>query len=309
MFALECFGTEIAQRGVTAFAIVPDFDPGEDRAPRLFSCLEASAVDHLFLQTGKEALGRSVVPAVASAAHAAYDPDFLKPLLVIVAGVLAPPVAVAEQIGSWLPAEEGHVQSRENQGAIDGLIHRPSDDPTREQIEDHRQIQPSLPGPQVRYVRCPAGIGRLDFEGAVEQVFCNGHLVVAVGGDDKALGTQSADLRKTHQAGDPLWAARDARFLEISADARTAVGFLALLINGLDLLGQRFVLDLALTLWAFSPSVEAASTDLHGPAERREGEELLLLFDELVSHWGRAVKIPTAFFRISFSSLRRLSSR
>jgi hypothetical protein len=48
---------------------------------------------------------------------------------------------------------------------------------------------------------------------------------------------------------------------------------------------------------------------LHGPAERREGEELLLLFDELVSHWGRAVKIPTAFFRISFSSLRRLSSR
>src|SRR5207253_9413668 len=44
-------------------------------------------------------------------------------------------------------------------------------------------------------------------------------------------------------------------------------------------------------------------------AERREGELLLVLLDEEVSHNGRMLKIPTAFFRISFSSFRRRNSR
>lgn len=223
MFALERFRTEIAQRRVTAFAVVPDFDPGEDRASGLLCGFEAGMIDHLFFEPGKEALGRSVIPAVATAAHAAHDPGFLEPFLVILAGVLAPPVAVTEQIGTGLSAEDRHVQSRENQGTIDRLLHRPAHDPTGEQIENDRQIQPPLPGPQVGYVRCLEGIGRFDLEGASEQVFCDGHLVVAVGGHDKAPETQGADLMKTHQAGDPLLAAWDARFLEIGADAGTAV--------------------------------------------------------------------------------------
>ena len=55
-------------------------------------------------------------------------------------------------------------------------------------------------------------------------------------------------------------------------------------IETFDLLGQHFVLDLASALFAFVPGVKAASADLHGPAKSREGEGLLLLLDERVSH-------------------------
>ena len=147
MFSLERFRAEIAQRGVTALAVIPDLDPAEDRTARLLPGLEAGAVNHLFLEAGKEALGRSVIPAVAAAAHAAHDPDFLEPFLVVAAGVLAPSVAVANQIQSGLSAEDRHVQSRENQGAINRLVHRPAHDPPREQVQNDRQIKPSLSGP------------------------------------------------------------------------------------------------------------------------------------------------------------------
>ena len=309
ILALECLRTQIPQRRVTPFTIVPDFDPGEDCCPGLLSGRERGSVHLFLLETGKEALRRSIIPAVAFAAHAAYDPGFLEPFLVIVAGVLAPSVAVTEHTLAGISACNRHFQGRENQAALDLVVHRPAHNAPGEQVQDDRQIQPSLCGPEVGYIRRPTGIGRLGFKSTGEQVLCNRHLMVAVGGHDKALGTHGAQVVKAHQACDALFTARYARFVEFLIDARTALGLIAFLIGCLDLLGERLILLLSHTLAAFLPGIEAASTDLHCPAERGEGELLLVFFDELVSHCGRTMKIPTAFFRISFSSLRRLFSR
>ena len=119
--------------------------------------------------------------------------------------------------------------------------------------------------------------------------------MVAISRHHEPFRKHGADLGQTHQTCDPLFTAGDAGFLEFGEDAWTAVGLFALLMGGLDLLGQSFVLKLARTLFAFTPGVEAASTDLHNSTERTEGELLLVLFNEEVSHWGRTVKIPTAF--------------
>ena len=120
--------------------------------------------------------------------------------------------------------------------------------------------------------------------------------MVAVGGHDKALRFDGAQVVKTHQARDALFTARYARSAEFLIDAGTAIGLRTFLIGCLDLLGQCLIFLLAYTLAAFLPGVEATSTDLHRRAERGEGELLLVFFDELVSHWGRTRKIPTAFF-------------
>src|SRR5947209_7914935 len=109
MLSLERLRTDVADRGVTALAVVPDLDPLEDCSSRLLPGLEASSVDHLFLETGKEALGGRVVPAVALSAHAAHDPGFFEPFLVVVAGVLASSIAVAEHVLRRTSAHNGHI--------------------------------------------------------------------------------------------------------------------------------------------------------------------------------------------------------
>src|SRR5207248_10777843 len=79
-------------------AVVPDLDPAEYLASGLVSGLEAGPVHHLFLEARKEALGRRVIPAVDTTAHAAYDPCFLEPFLIIVARILTGSVTVAENV-------------------------------------------------------------------------------------------------------------------------------------------------------------------------------------------------------------------
>ena len=59
MLALEFFRTEITQCGVAALAVVPDFDPGEDRISGLLHILKAGSIDHLFLGLGQIVGGTS----------------------------------------------------------------------------------------------------------------------------------------------------------------------------------------------------------------------------------------------------------
>src|SRR5437763_13625657 len=136
--------------------------------------------------------------------------------------------------------------------------------------------------------------------------------MVTVGGRHEPLGSHTTSRGKSHETRKPLLTAGDTSRFEFSEDAWTTVGLFALSMGRPNLFGQSFILQLAHTLDAllsFAPGVEAASTDLHYTAERREGELLLVpflvLLDEEVSHSGRMLKIPTAFFRISFSSFRR----
>ena len=149
----------------------------------------------------------------------------------------------------FLPVS-GHVQSRQNQAAFQCLAHRPTDNAPREQIENDRQIQPSLAGPDIGDVCRPAGIGRFGTENR-----------------GRAGSRRSADHGRCRWSRQSAWDARrgsrerrirrairfsltsDARFFEFGVDARTAVGLLALLMGGLDLLGQRVRFDLALHSW------------------------------------------------------------
>ena len=59
---------------------------------------EACTIDHFLLEASEEALGWSVVPAIATAAHAARDSGLLKCLLVVTAGILTTPIGVTYQV-------------------------------------------------------------------------------------------------------------------------------------------------------------------------------------------------------------------
>jgi hypothetical protein len=201
---LERFGTEISERRVTTFAVVPDGNPAKKGTARFVSAGKTRSVHQFAFERCKETRGGRVVPAVAVAAPAAHGSCFLQGFLIVAAGVLTAAIRVTHKSRIGLPARAGHVQGGENQAAFQRFSQRPTDDAPGEQIEDDRQVQPAFAGVDVGDIGGPARIGRFDRKLPIQKVLGNRQRVIAVGGDDKALGRDGIELCKTPQAGKAL---------------------------------------------------------------------------------------------------------
>jgi hypothetical protein len=86
--------TDVAERGVTATAIVERLDVFEDVLPCFVSSGVALRMHPLILQTVEEALDRRVVPAIALARHRGEHAVFAQQRLIIVTAVLAAAIRV-----------------------------------------------------------------------------------------------------------------------------------------------------------------------------------------------------------------------
>jgi len=80
------------------------------------------------------------VPAISPATHAARDPGLIQSIPVVVAGVLAAPIRVMDEIARPRPLHESFAKSREHECSVDPLAHGIPHDPSGEEIEDHRQV-------------------------------------------------------------------------------------------------------------------------------------------------------------------------
>ena len=63
-----------------------------------------------------------------------------------------------QQTWSGLPDDEGTSQRSQRELLVKTVAHRPAHDPSRVQVEDHRQVQPALPRPDVGDVAPPLPI-------------------------------------------------------------------------------------------------------------------------------------------------------
>src|SRR6266550_4000210 len=131
MLPFKLLWANVAESRMTALSVVPGLDPPEDRLACFVPRLEPASVHELSLEARKEALDGCVVPAVAFAAHAAGNSGIRKLLLIVAAGVLAPSVAVADQVMDSIirlnaPAlHQSRRERRDHQGSVDILVHRP----------------------------------------------------------------------------------------------------------------------------------------------------------------------------------------
>ena len=141
--SLEFSRTQVTEGRVQPLAIVKALDVFEDFTPGLSSGVPLSLVDQFELEGREEALRDCVVPAVACAAHAAADSVACQQLLIFRAGVLAPAIRVMQQSLRRLPLRQCHVQRFQRKLALQPFVQRPADYPAREQIQDHREIQPT----------------------------------------------------------------------------------------------------------------------------------------------------------------------
>ena len=79
---------------MSSLSIVEDFDIAEQAGFGLLVCLIVFSMHLLLFEGGKEAFDNCIIPAVATATHAAHDTPFFQPLLIIIGRVLAAAVTV-----------------------------------------------------------------------------------------------------------------------------------------------------------------------------------------------------------------------
>ena len=154
----------------------------------------------------------------------------------------------------------------------------------------------------------------------VQQVLGHRQHVLRVSGDLETTRQEGSQTCRSHQFGDPVLACSRKReragnplLTQVPQDPPASIG-LATRCEALpNPLHDRLVFLAARTGFTPTPAIGAARRNPKNPTQRGHGEAPHQRLDELVSHFrrasaslmGRLVKIPTAFFRTSTSSLRR----
>ena len=100
--------------------------------------------------------------------------------LIFVRTVLAATVAMKHAAPRRGPERDGHFQRADRQVAFQAITDSPADNAPGVQVQDHRQIEPALAGPDVADVSCPFLIGLIGSEVALQQVWSDVERVIAV---------------------------------------------------------------------------------------------------------------------------------
>jgi len=131
-------------------------------------------------QTVKETLRNSIIPAIALSTHTADRPIAFQKFLVITTGILTATVGVMNQSLSRLPPPISHRKSFRGKRCLHVLAHRPADNFSRVQVDDHSQIQPSFHGPQIGNVAAPHSIGSNHLKISIQKIRGYGQVMLTI---------------------------------------------------------------------------------------------------------------------------------
>src|SRR5215468_1391205 len=166
---------------MAALPVVEDLQVLEDVRASVSARCPGALRDELDLQGREETLRDRVVPAVAAAAHAATDPVHREATLILLARVLTPAIRMVEQAPWGLAAGERHGERVEGELAGDPRTRRPTNDASREEVEDDDEVEPALERPEIGDVADPDRVGGRRRELPIEDVGRDGQRVARVG--------------------------------------------------------------------------------------------------------------------------------
>ena len=121
------------------------------------------------------------------------------------------------------PERDGHFQRSERQITFHAITDGPADHAPGVQVQDHRQIEPALPGPDVADVTRPFLIGLISSEIALQQVRRDVERVVAVCLGFEFTCSFNDNPILTHQPTNTLVPHFDPNFLQFFGHARAAI--------------------------------------------------------------------------------------
>src|SRR5882672_1563680 len=262
----------------------------------------------LVFQAVEETLAGGVVPAISFAAHRREHSIRDELLQKVVAAILAAAIRVMNQPRRRAPTEPRHAQRIDHQLLGHPLAHRPADNLPGVQIENYRQVQPTLGRRDVRDVSRPHLIRALGRKVLLQSVRRHRQRVLRIGGRLEPPLVPATQIVLPHQPLHSPFAHRDAEPLELLVDPRRAIGGLGLLMDLADPLEQLAVAQPFLRPVAALPGRESTVTHLQRRAQHLQRIRLAMSFDKRVPHSDSLAKYAAAFFRISVSILRRTTS-
>src|SRR5882724_7756548 len=205
-------------------AVVEALDVLEHAAARLRPGIEGEVIEPLGLQGMEEALRRCIVETIAGPAHAADHPVLIEELLVVGARVGSAAIAVMHEAGRGATPRDGAVQRLERDGLLGARGGSPPHNPPREGIEEDREEEPALAGPDLSDVREPEVVGGLGGEVAGDPVRRGGQVGRAAGGDESEPSSCAASQAlQLHKPGDAMLADGVPRAAQGAVDSRPAV--------------------------------------------------------------------------------------
>src|SRR5208282_3204472 len=188
------------------------------------------------------------------------------------------------------------------------LAHRPADDLPRVQIENDRQVQPTLARGDIRQVGGPHLIRALRLEVLVEPVRRHRQGVLGVRGRLEPPLVPAVQPVLPHQPLHPPFAHRNAAPLELLIDPRRPIRSPGLLVDLADALQQLALAQPFLRPVASLPGREATVTHLQRHAQHLQRIRVAMLFNKRVPHSDSLAKYAAAFFTISISIFSRATS-
>src|SRR6185312_713634 len=288
--------------------VVEHLNVVEDVATRLLAITIRAVSYSLALEQLKEALGHGVVVAVPATAHAAHQVVLAQEILPVMATELAALIRMQQDLLWWLAAPYGHHQRVQYQRPIDPRSHRPADDLAGKQVEHDRQVEPVLMGAKIGDVGHPGAIGLAHVELPLQMIRRHHRRPPAVAPRTTPIADLGTKSLLAHQPSHAMLAAALTELLQVVVDLAVSVHPTAFQPCLLDRSQQAAILTRPGRFGRRSPRVIPARVHPHHPAQRSHRMLRLVCLDERVPHPDTLAKYVAAFFRMSRSSVTRLSS-
>src|SRR5436305_1387883 len=152
-----------------------------------------------------------------------------------------------DQTSVGVSPPEGHLQSIYHKLTTQMGCHRPADYSPRVDVEYEGQVEKTLPGIDVGYVRRPDLVRSRCGEVPLQEIRSGCGVKIAAGGSLPTAADTAPQTRLAHQSGNPLARATHSQSLKLGMHPRVAVvGPLAPVVHLPDLLreGRTFLVPL-----------------------------------------------------------------
>lgn len=208
-----------------AVLVVKVIDILADGGAGLWEVGEGRAVDQFGFEGAPEGFHGGVVVAVAAGVHAGEDLPGLEQGAEGAAGVLFSLIGMMDEARGGTAAGQGLLQGVPDEAGVEGITERPADDFATEAIHDGGEVSPPGLGVDVGDVGDPGLVDACQRSAGFEAVGGGALGLPAVGGPwaKGAFGT-GLEVVLAHEAGDAIFAAGDVLALEVTGQARAAIG-------------------------------------------------------------------------------------
>lgn len=187
-------------------------------------------------------------------------------------------------------------QCRRGEVDLHVIAHRPADDLAAEEVDDGRQIQPTLSSRNVGDIGEPDPVRRCGGKVAIDEVRRDRQAMTAVGGPNPARRSHDgADTVPMHQAFDPATAGATSPHPQYGVDPWAAIAPAAILVDLSDISQKRGIGGRTCALRTLAPGIIAGRRDLEHGAHQPHRVGIAMVLDEAETHGRVPAKIAIDF--------------